>query len=133
MPIWSSCRSGTRAPEMSRTDPGYPARTWRRSSSVEPGRGLTVGNSHTVLRGGRRAAVRVALEVVLIFGLGFPERTALADLGHDLAGPVARGVDVPDRLLRHRALLLTRAKDLRAVAGTRRDLRQGRPGGSGHR
>ena len=31
--------------------------------------------------------VRVALEIVLVFGLGFPEGAGLADLGHDLAGP----------------------------------------------
>jgi hypothetical protein len=34
-------------------------------------------------------AVRVALEVVLVLGLGLPERDGLADLGHHLAGPQA--------------------------------------------
>src|SRR5215471_15996953 len=61
-------------------------------------------------------AVGVALEVVLVFGHGLPEGTGLADLGYDLAGPVARGVNVADRLLGHLALLLTRIEDLRAVA-----------------
>src|SRR5215467_5527210 len=94
------------------------SRTWRsRSYSVEPGHGLAVGSFHTVPREGRRAAVRVALEVVLIFGLGLPEGTGLADLRDNLAGPVARGVDVADRLLGHLALLLARTKDLRAIAG----------------
>ena len=34
-------------------------------------------------------AVGVLLEVILVFGLGFPEGAGLADLGHDLAGPHA--------------------------------------------
>src|SRR5215472_8393579 len=85
--------------------------------SAEPGRGLAVGSFHSVPREGGRAAVRVALEVVLFFGLSLPEVTGLADLGHDLAGPVARGVDVADRLLGHLALLLAGTEDLRAVTG----------------
>jgi hypothetical protein len=57
------------------------------------------------------------LEVVLVLGLGLPERDRLADLGHDLAGPQARRVDVGDRVLGDPALLLARIEDLRAVAG----------------
>ena len=38
--------------------------------------------------------------------LGLPERTGLADLGDDLAGPDARCVDVSDRVLGDLALLL---------------------------
>jgi hypothetical protein len=34
-------------------------------------------------------AVGVVLKVVLVLVLGLPERTGLADLGHDLAGPYA--------------------------------------------
>src|SRR5436309_7789530 len=44
-------------------------------------------------------AARVTLEVVLVFGLGLPERDGLADVGHHLARPQARGVDVSDRVL----------------------------------
>jgi hypothetical protein len=62
-------------------------------------------------------AVRVALEVVLVLGLGLPERDGLADLGHDLAGPQARGLDVGDRVLGDLALLVARVEDLGAVAG----------------
>src|ERR687897_2333287 len=62
-------------------------------------------------------AVRVVLEVVLVLGLGLPERDGLADLGHHLAGPQARGVDVGDRVLGDLALLVARVEDLRAVAG----------------
>src|SRR4051812_45307672 len=46
-------------------------------------------------------AVRDALQVVLVLGLGLPERDGLAELGHDLARPQARGVDVGDRVLGH--------------------------------
>src|SRR5262249_35094669 len=64
---------------------------------------------------GRRAALRITLEVVLILGTDLPEVTGLADRGHGLAEPVARGVDVADRLLGHPALLLARKEDLGAV------------------
>jgi hypothetical protein len=51
-------------------------------------------SSKLAIRSGRlRAelilAVRIVMEVVLVFGLGFPEDAGLADLGHDLAGPQA--------------------------------------------
>ena len=49
--------------------------------------------------------------------LGLPERDRLADLGHDLAGPQARGLDVGDRVLGDLALLVARVEDLGAVAG----------------
>ena len=62
-------------------------------------------------------AVRVALEVVLVLGLGLPEGDGLADLGHHRAGPQARGVDVGDRVLGDLTLLVTRIEDLGAVAG----------------
>src|SRR5262249_51415150 len=78
---------------------------------------LALGRFHALRGEGGRAAFRIALEVVLIFGLGRPERPGLADLGHDLAGPVARGIDVTDRLLGHLALLLARTEDRRAVTG----------------
>ena len=62
-------------------------------------------------------AVRVALQVFLVLGLGLPERAGLADLGHDLAGPDAGGLDLGDRLLSRSALLVGRIEDLRAIAG----------------
>ena len=64
-----------------------------------------------------RVAVRDALQVVLVLGLGLPERDGLADLGHDLAGPQAGGLDVGDRVFRDLALLVAGVEDLRAVAG----------------
>lgn len=60
-------------------------------------------------------AVRVALEVVLVFGLGRPERGRLADLDHDLSGPENRGIDGGDRIRGDRALLVARVEDLGAV------------------
>src|SRR3954467_9858021 len=60
-------------------------------------------------------AVGVALQVVLVLGLGLPEGDGLADRGHDLAGPDARRVDVGDRLLGDPALLVARGEDLRPV------------------
>jgi hypothetical protein len=60
--------------------------------------------------GGREArSLRITLEVVLIFGLGLPEGTGRADLGHDLAGPMARdcllgaGRPVPGVRIRRRS------------------------------
>src|SRR3954447_23153466 len=62
-------------------------------------------------------AARIALEVILVLRLGLPERDGLADLGHHLAGPQARGVDVGDRALGDLALFIARIEDLGAVAG----------------
>ena len=41
-----------------------------------------------------RAAVRVALEIVLVLRLGFPEVASGRDCRHSAAWPQARGVDV---------------------------------------
>ena len=57
-------------------------------------------------------------EVVLVLGLGLPERACLADLGHDLAGPQACGVGVGDRVPGDLALLVARIEDLGTVVGT---------------
>src|SRR5215475_4033136 len=58
-------------------------------------------------------AMGVALEVVLVFGLGLPEGTGLADLGRDLGTPKARGVG--DRFLGDLALLVAGVEDFGAV------------------
>src|SRR5262245_59640788 len=78
---------------------------------TELGRGLAVGSFHACAREGGLAAlriVRIALEHVLIHGWVLHEAAGLADLGHGLAEPVARGIDVRDRLFGHPALLLAR-------------------------
>src|SRR3954447_24023475 len=87
------------------------------SEGAASGGGLAVGQLPARPRKVAGVAVRVALEIVLVLGLGLPERDGLADLGHDLAGPQTGCVDVGDRLLRDLALLLARVEDLGAVAG----------------
>src|SRR4051794_39005898 len=84
--------------------------------SAAPGGGLAVWQLPAGPREVAGVSVRVALEGVLVLGLGLPERAGLADFGHHLAGPQARGVDVGDRVLRHLALLIARIEDLRAIA-----------------
>ncbi len=51
-----------------------------------------------------------------MLGLGLPERAGGLDLGDDLAGPEARGLDVGDRVLGDPALLVVDVEDRRAVA-----------------
>src|SRR5919202_476865 len=84
--------------------------------SAASGGGLPVGQLPARPREVAVVAARVALEVVLVLGLRLPERDGLADLGHDLAGPQAGGVDVGDRVLGDPALLVPRVEDLRAIA-----------------
>src|SRR6185437_1172313 len=64
-------------------------------------------------------AVRIPLEVVLMLGLGLPERPRRRHLGHDLPRPQAGSVDVGDRLLGDPALLLIEVEDSRAIARPR--------------
>ena len=56
-------------------------------------------------------AVGVALQVVLVLGLGLPEIAGGADFGHDLAGPEAGGLDVSDGVERNALLRLVEVKD----------------------
>ncbi len=63
-------------------------------------------------------AVGVGLQVVLVLGLGLPERADRGDLGDDLAGPQAGGVDVGDGVLRDLLLLVAGVEDRRSVRGT---------------
>src|SRR5512133_613582 len=106
-------RSTSRGPPPTRR---FIATAWRRSLPAESGRGLPVGSFQPGPRE-EGVAVRIALEVVLIFGLGLPEGAGLADPGHDLAGPDACGVEVGDRALGDLALLVGRIEDLGAIAG----------------
>src|SRR3954451_8775859 len=63
-----------------------------------------------------RVAVWVSPEVVLMLGLGFPEWSCRRYLGHDLARPAARGIDVSDCLLGDATLLVAEVEDRRAIA-----------------
>jgi hypothetical protein len=60
--------------------------------------------------------VRVVLQVVLVLGLGLPERAGRGHLGDDLARPQAGGVDVGDGVLGDLLLLVTEVEDGRPVA-----------------
>src|SRR5205809_3839624 len=61
-------------------------------------------------------AVGVALEVVLVLGLGLPEVAGRGDLRDDLAGPAAGCFDVRDRLLGDLPLLVVGVEDRRPIA-----------------
>ena len=63
-----------------------------------------------------RVARGIALQVVLVLGLGLPERAGRGELGHDLAWPQAGGVDVGDRVLGDPALVVVGVEDRRAIA-----------------
>jgi hypothetical protein len=60
--------------------------------------------------------VRNPHEVVLVLGLGLPERPGGLDRGHGLLGPQSRGVDVGDRVAGDLLLLGREREDRRAVA-----------------
>src|SRR5271166_4533032 len=64
-----------------------------------------------------RVPVRVPLEVVLVLGLGLPERAGRRHLGDHLARPKAGRVDVGDRVLGDLLLLVAEVEDGRPVAG----------------
>src|SRR5204863_9965240 len=61
-------------------------------------------------------AVGVLLEVVLMLGLGLPERARRGDFRHDLPGPAPPRLDLGNRLLGDAALFLVAVEDRRAVA-----------------
>src|SRR3546814_19877348 len=60
-------------------------------------------------------AARIALQIVLVLRLRFPETTDRRHLGDDLARPQARRVHVGDRLFRHLSLLVVDIVDRRTV------------------
>src|SRR5262249_24800299 len=61
-----------------------------------------------------RVPVRIPLEVVLMLGLGLPERPRGRHLGDDLARPQPGRLDVGDRVLGDPALLVVEVEDRRA-------------------
>src|SRR5262249_30575957 len=56
-------------------------------------------------------AVGVALQVVLVLGFGFPERSGRGDFGDHLAGPQARSVHVGDGVFGDLLLLVAGVED----------------------
>src|SRR3954452_8492743 len=63
-----------------------------------------------------RITLRIALEIILVLGLGFPEIADASDFGHRLAGPYSGGVDVGDRVLGNLLLLVVHIEDRRTIA-----------------
>src|SRR3569623_417241 len=61
---------------------------------------------------------RIALEVILVLGLGLPERADRREFGHHLAGPQLGGVDVSDGVECHGLLRLVGVEDGRTIGGT---------------
>src|SRR5712671_718661 len=62
-------------------------------------------------------AVGVFLQIILMLGLGLPERSGGSHLGDHLARPKPGGIDVGDGVLRDPLLLVAGIEDRRAVAG----------------
>src|SRR3546814_1703312 len=76
---------------------------------------LPLGKDPAGTRGVTGVAVRIALQIVLVLRLRFPEIADRRHLCDDLARPQARRVHVGDRLLRHLFLLVARIEDRRTV------------------
>ena len=60
--------------------------------------------------------VRIALQIVLVFGLGFPEVPGGPHFCDNLSRPEARRVHVSNSLFRNELLVLARVKDGGTVA-----------------
>src|ERR1700722_11654588 len=63
-------------------------------------------------------AVRIALQVILMLGLGFPERSGRGHLGDNLARPQAGRIDIGNGVFRDPFLLVIGIENRRAVAGS---------------
>src|SRR3546814_12269700 len=70
-------------------------------------------------RGVTGVAVRIALQIVLVLRLSFPEIADRRHLCDELARPQARRVHVGDRLLRHIFLLVDRIEERRTVCAAK--------------
>jgi hypothetical protein len=65
-----------------------------------------------------RITVRIALQIVLVFGFGFPEVTGGLHFSYHFARQEPGCVHVGNRFFRNPLLLLARVKDGRTVAGS---------------
>src|SRR5262245_4433378 len=61
-------------------------------------------------------AVRIAFQVILVLGFRLPEIASGRELGHDLARPQPRGLNVSDGFLGDAALFPARVENRRPVA-----------------
>ena len=63
-------------------------------------------------------AIRVALQVVLMLRLGFPEGAGLGNFRKNLSGPKPGGLDVRDRVVCDPFLILAGVENRRTIAGS---------------
>src|ERR1700681_4422204 len=61
-------------------------------------------------------AVRILLQIILMLGLGLPERSGGCDLRDNLAGPKAGSIDIGDGVFRDPLLFVAGIEDDRSVA-----------------
>src|SRR5689334_22270783 len=61
-------------------------------------------------------SIRIFDQVVLVLGLGLPERTYRFYLGQDPSRPQPGRIDIGDGVERHASLLVGRVEDRRAIA-----------------
>src|SRR6186713_3325896 len=83
-----------------------------------PSRGHALAHRQLPVRPHEVAGVpaRIALQVVLVLGLRFPERARGSELGGDLARPQSGRIHVVDGVLRRLTLRFARVVDPRAIA-----------------
>src|SRR5688500_17253660 len=62
-------------------------------------------------------ALRVPLKIVLMLALGLPEFACGNDLGHDLAWPQARRIDIGNRVFGNSPLFVACVENRRSIAG----------------
>src|SRR5205085_11682963 len=114
----SAC-DGSRRPRFERARREVRPECGSRHSRVGllPGDGAGATRQHPARTGEvTRVSVRVTLEIVLMLGLGLPERPRRRHLGDHLAGPETRGLDVGDRVLGDTTLLVVEVEDRGAIA-----------------
>ena len=63
-------------------------------------------------------AVRILLQIILMLRFRLPKIAGRRDLGHDLARPQARGIDIGNGVFGDPSLLVTGVEDRRAIAQT---------------
>ena len=61
-------------------------------------------------------SIRIFLQIILMLGLGLPERSGRGHLGDDLARPKAGSIDIGDGVFRDPLLLVAGIEDGRPVA-----------------
>src|SRR5580693_2780858 len=63
-------------------------------------------------------AIWISFQVIVVFGLSFPERTSRFYFSHRFSGPYSRGIDVGNRLFCGPFLFIACIEDRRAIAAS---------------